>query len=72
LLRAVAEGAAESVELAKELVNAVLADEMMRRAIELDRLLRERGPLALVRAVTLAESVLQVRELGTARALPRE
>jgi hypothetical protein len=69
LLRAVAEGRPESVELARELVGAVLKDAIVQRAVQLDLLLREQSPLALVRAVELAESVLQVRELATTRAI---
>jgi hypothetical protein len=62
LLRAVADGAPESVELARELVAVVLQDDTVRRAMELDKLLQAQSPLALVRAVALAESV-QVGEL---------
>ena len=69
LLQAVADGAPESVELARELVGAVLEDAIVQRAVQLDLLLREQSPLALVRAVALAESVLQVRELATTRAM---
>jgi hypothetical protein len=59
LLRAVAEGAPESVQLAKELVVAVLGDDTVKRAVALDELLRKQSPLALVRAVELAEGLLQ-------------
>lgn len=59
LLRAVAEGAAESVELAKELVVLVLGDDLVKRVVALDELLRKQSPLALVRAVELAEGLLQ-------------
>lgn len=58
LLEAVAEGKAESVELAKELV-VVLGDEMVKRAVALDELLRKQSPLAFVRAVELADDVLR-------------
>ena len=52
-----AEGAAESVELAKELVVVVLGDDLVKRAMVLDELLRKQSPFALVRAVALAESL---------------
>lgn len=68
LLRAVAEGAAESVELAKELVVAVLGDPMVRRAVALDELLRRQSPLALVRAVELAEALLGASHITRSRA----
>jgi hypothetical protein len=57
LLRAVAEGATESVELARQLVMAVLQEPLVRRAVALDELLRKQSPLALVRAVELADAV---------------
>jgi hypothetical protein len=60
LLRAVAEGAPESVELAKELVVVVLGAETVKRAVALDELLRKQSPLALVRSVVLAESLLRL------------
>jgi hypothetical protein len=60
LLRAVADGLPESAELARRLVTVVLADALVRRALELDALLREASPLALVRAVELAESALLI------------
>ena len=65
LLAAVAEGLPESVERARELLAAVLGDALVRRAMQLDVLLREGSPLALVRAVELAEVVLRSNtELG--------
>ena len=67
LLRAVAEGKAESVELAKELVVVVLGDDTVKRAVALDELLRKQSPLALVRAVELAELVLDA-SAGSKRA----
>ena len=67
LLEAVAEGAAESVELAKELVVVVLGDEMVKRAMRLDELVRQRSPLALVRAVEVARAVLERQEAATDR-----
>jgi hypothetical protein len=57
LLRAVAEGAPESVELARELVAAVLNRPLVEKAIALDGLLRKQSPLALVRAVELADAL---------------
>jgi hypothetical protein len=62
LLVAVAEGLPESVERARELVAAVLGDSIVRRAAQLEVLLREGSPLALVRAVELAEVVLKSSE----------
>jgi hypothetical protein len=59
LLRAVADGAPESVELARELVRRVLSDLLVIRAVALDELLLKQSPLALVRAVELADTVLQ-------------
>jgi len=59
LLVAVAEGLPESVERARELVAAVLGDAVVRRAAQLEALLGEGSPLALVRAVELAEIVLR-------------
>jgi hypothetical protein len=67
LLQAVADGAPESVELAKELVVVVLADDTVKRAVTLDELLRRHSPLALVRAVELAELVLDA-SAGSTRA----
>jgi hypothetical protein len=61
LLQAVADGAAESVELARELVAAVIGAPLVQLATELDELLRTRNPLALVRAVELAAAVRQVK-----------
>jgi hypothetical protein len=53
----VGDGLPESVEWARELVAVVLQDDTVSRAVELDKLLRAQSPLALVRAVGLAESV---------------
>jgi hypothetical protein len=50
-------------------VAVVLQDDTVTRAVELDKLLRAQSPLALVRAVALAESMLQVGGLATARAV---
>jgi hypothetical protein len=48
-----------------DLVAAVLGAAIVRRAVQLDVLLREGSPLALVRAVELAEVVLRSNaELG--------
>ena len=58
LLRAVADGASESIDFAKELAKAVLGDPLVVRAIELDELLRRQSPLGLVRAVELADGLL--------------
>jgi hypothetical protein len=60
------------VELARELVAVVLQDDTVRRAMELDKLLRAQSPLALVRAVALAESMLQVGELAMRAVRPGE
>jgi hypothetical protein len=54
------------VELAKELV-VVGGEEMVKRAVALDELLRKQSPLALVRAVELAELVLDASTLGMPR-----
>jgi hypothetical protein len=66
LLQAVAEGKAESVELARGLVAAVLGNDTVKRAVALDELLRKQSPLALVRAVELAEG-LQLQDGVTAK-----
>jgi hypothetical protein len=58
LLKAVADGLPSSVELARELVRVVLNDGLVKQALALDELLRNTSPLALVRAVRLAEAVL--------------
>ncbi len=68
LLEAVAEGLPESVERARALVAAVLGDAIVRRAVQLEVLLREGSPLALVRAVELAEVVLRSNTKLGARA----
>jgi hypothetical protein len=57
LLRAVAEGAPESVELAKELVAKVLAAPLVQRALTVHRMLSEASPLALASAVELAARI---------------
>ena len=59
LLAAVADGLPESVERARELAAAVLRDAVVRRAVQLEVLLREGNPLALVRAVELAAVILE-------------
>jgi hypothetical protein len=59
LLEAIAGGLPESVERARQLVEAVLGDAIVRRAVQLEVLLGEGSPLALVRAVELAEVVLR-------------
>ena len=59
LLKAVADGAPESVELARDLALAVLDQPVVRRALAVDELLRAGSPFALVRAVELAEGILQ-------------
>ena len=71
LLQAVADGLPESVELARELVAVVLSEQMVKRAVVLDELLRKASPLALVRAVELAEGVLEIGERATTRATNR-
>ena len=58
MLAAVAEGLPSSTQMARELVAAVLGDVIVRRAMQLEVLLREGSPRALVRAVELAEVVL--------------
>ncbi len=67
LLEAVAAGEERSVELAAELVKAVLADATVKRALALEELLKTRSPFALVRAVELAEVCIQSRGTGGAR-----
>jgi hypothetical protein len=57
-LRAVADGAPERVELAEELVAIVLGDALVSQALALEDLLRKQSPLALVRAVQLAERIV--------------
>jgi hypothetical protein len=53
--------------LAKELVVVVLGDDTVKHAVALDELLRRQSPLALVRAVELAELVLDA-STGSKRA----
>jgi hypothetical protein len=61
LLKAVAEGDANaSLALASELAAAVLDAPIFTKAGELQRLLGDRSPFALVRAVELARTVLHV------------
>jgi hypothetical protein len=55
----VTDGAPESVELARELVRRVLSEPLVIRAVALDQLLLKQSPLALVRAVELADALLQ-------------
>jgi hypothetical protein len=61
LLVAIADGEERSLDLAAALVRAVLDDPSVRRARQLDELLRTRSPFALVRAVELAETFLTKR-----------
>ena len=63
LLVAVADGSPSSVDGARALVAAVLNQPLVKRALALHEMLREASPLALVRALELAEAVLsnQVR-----------
>jgi hypothetical protein len=58
VLSAIASGSMSSFELTAKRVEAVLAEPVLREAMELDRLLRTRSPFALVRAVALAEALL--------------
>ncbi len=58
VLKAVAEGCSESTLLAGELAEAILVEEKVQRAAMLRRLVAERSPFALVRAVDLAELIL--------------
>ena len=58
VLTAVAEGRAESMMLAGELAEAILSHDGVQRAAMLRRLVAERSPFALVRAVDLAELML--------------
>ena len=62
VLMAVADGRGESVQLADHLAAHVLAQEEMRRAVQLRRLLDAQSPFALVRAVELAEHLLLCEE----------
>jgi hypothetical protein len=71
LLRAVADGLPESMGLARELVAAVLADDTVTRALQLDELLHRQSPLALVRAVALAEIVSRATARAADGAVPR-
>ncbi len=65
LLVAVAAGDARSVELAGELARAVLEAPVVRRAAALEELLRSGSPFALVRAVELAEDLLDSASAAT-------
>jgi hypothetical protein len=58
VLSAIASGSTSSLELTAKLVEALLAEPVLREAMELDGLLRTRSPFALVRAVALAETLL--------------
>ena len=58
VLAAIADGSAESLPLATELVEQLLMQEDVLRALHLQRLLADRSPFALVRAVELAEHLL--------------
>jgi hypothetical protein len=55
----VAEGAPESVEVARALVTAVLDQPLMKRSLVLEDMLQNESPLALVRAVELADGILR-------------
>lgn len=68
LLQVVAEGKAESAELARELAVVVLGDDTVKRAVVFDELLRKQSPLALVRAVELAEWLLGAPHVTGSRA----
>jgi len=57
VLRAIEEGAPESLELAAAMVREVLEDPVVRRALVLERLLAEGSPFALVRAIELAQDL---------------
>jgi hypothetical protein len=58
LLIAIAEGSDRSVELAGRLAEAVLGEPLVKRAIEVREMLRTASPFALVRALELAEQVV--------------
>jgi hypothetical protein len=62
VLTAVAEGDMEGLRMADELADAVLSQHLVERARVLKRLLRERSPFALVRAVELAELLARAIE----------
>ena len=68
LLVAVAAGEERSVEIAASLARGVLGDPMVKRAIVVEEMVRTRSPFALMRAVELAEVILQV----TVRARPAD
>jgi hypothetical protein len=71
LLAAVGKGDAESLTLASLLVEAVIEDPLSQRALELRELLQQRSPFALVRAVELAERLLDAQR-GTEHSSERE
>ena len=58
LLEKIAVGDPESLVFVEKLVAAVLDDPLVQRALEVQRLVRERSPFVLVRAIELAEGVL--------------
>ena len=58
LLAAVADGSSTSIELAGQLVRAILDEPLVKGALALDELLRTQSPFALVRAIELADAVL--------------
>lgn len=58
LLAAVANGSSTSIELAGQLVRAILDEPLVKGALALDELLRTQSPFALVRAIELADAVL--------------
>jgi hypothetical protein len=58
LLHAVAGGDERSLELASRLAQAVLEDDVVERARQLEKLVLSRSPFALVRAVELAERIV--------------
>lgn len=70
LLEQVARGSDESVRAAELLVQAVLEQPIVHRAVLLRELLKERSPLAMVRAVELAELLL--RAVGEAHGVARD
>ena len=57
VMRAIEDEAPESLELAAAMVEEVLSDPILRRALVLERLLAEGSPFALVRALELAKSL---------------
>jgi hypothetical protein len=65
-LVAVADGDLRSLPLAEDLADAVLGEPLVEKALALKRLLRERSPFALLRAVELAEALAGVVERSEA------